>query len=287
MDWDTRYRSADGYLFGVEPNAFLATEAHRIAPRSRVLAVADGEGRNGVFLAERGALVRSVEASDVAIEKAKRLAAQRHVTLKFEQADLIRWNWPVAAYDAVVAIFVQFVTEEERPAFFRHLREALRPGGLLLLEGYSVEQLDFGTGGPRDASHLYTEAMLREAFAGMRIEVLRSYDAVIREGTAHVGKSALIDLIAVQPNSSASGRNRGGAWGPVYKDADYDEIARAISKTSAEVVEYRQRFEIAAGLHRLDFASSAARLSHLATQETPVGFGQGAKTAQGPWRRRR
>ena len=188
MDWDERYASADGYLYGDRPNAFLAAEAHRIAPRSRVLAVADGEGRNGVYLAEQGALVHSVEGSAVAIEKAKRRAAQCHVTLTFEQADLIQWNWPVAAYDAVVAIFVQFVTRDERPSFFRHLREALRPGGVLLIEGYRVEQLDFGTGGPRDASHFYTEAMLREAFAGMRIEVLRSYDTVIEEGTAHVGR---------------------------------------------------------------------------------------------------
>ncbi len=167
---------------------------------ARVLAVADGEGRNGVFLAERGAVVHSVDGSAVAIEKAKRLAQLRSVTLTFEQADLIAWRWPVAAYDAVVAIFIQFVRESERPTFFRQLREALKPGGLLLLEGYRVEQLEYGTGGPRDASHLYTETMLRDAFAGMRIEALRSYDAVIEEGAAHTGMSALIDLIAIQPD---------------------------------------------------------------------------------------
>jgi cyclopropane fatty-acyl-phospholipid synthase-like methyltransferase len=197
--WERRYAATDDYVFGVLPNAFLAAEADRIAPGARVLAVADGEGRNGVFLAERGAAVHSVEASAAAIAKAKRLAARRGVTPTFEQADLIRWEWPVAAYDAVVAIFVQFVTAAERPAFFAHLKRALRPGGLLLLEGYRVEQPAYGTGGPREATQLYTEALIREAFADMSIEALRSYDAVIEEGTGHAGMSALIDLVAVQP----------------------------------------------------------------------------------------
>ena len=209
MDWESRYASTDDYLFGVRPNAFLAAEAHRIPPGARVLAVADGEGRNGVFLAERGAIVHSVEGSSTAIAKARRLAAQRGVALRTEQADLTRWEWPVADYDAVVAIFVQFVAPVERPAFFEHLKRALRPGGLLLLEGYRVEQLPYGTGGPRDVEHLYTETLLRDAFADMSIEALRSYDAVIEEGSAHVGMSALIDLIAVQPTGWDSSGRRG------------------------------------------------------------------------------
>ena len=120
MSWDKRYAS-DEYHYGVEPNAFLVAEAHRIPPGASVLAVADGEGRNGVWLAGEGALVHAVDASPVAIEKAKRLAAARGVTLNHEQVDLLQWDWPVAAYDAVVAIFVQFVDPEDRPAFFRNM----------------------------------------------------------------------------------------------------------------------------------------------------------------------
>ena len=194
--WDNRYAATEDYVFGVAPNAFLAAEAHRIAPGAQVLAVADGEGRNGVFLAGRGALVHSVDAAPAAIAKSKRLAAASGLTLTWEEADLTRWDWPVARYDAVVAIFVQFMAPEERPAFFAHLQAALKPGGLLLLEGYRPEQLAYRTGGPRDPTHLYTEALLRQAFAGMTIEALRSYDAVIAEGTGHAGMSALIDLIA-------------------------------------------------------------------------------------------
>jgi cyclopropane fatty-acyl-phospholipid synthase-like methyltransferase len=196
--WDSRYGASEDYLFGTEPNAFLAAEAHRIGPGARVLAVADGEGRNGVFLAGRGAIVHAVDASAVALAKARRLAAQRGATLTFEQADLTRWSWPEAAYDAVVAIFVQFATQEERPSFFAGMQRALRPGGILLLEGYRPEQLDYRTGGPSEVGNLYTEAMLREAFGALEIVALRAHDAVLSEGARHSGMSALIDLIAVK-----------------------------------------------------------------------------------------
>ena len=197
MSWDQRYASEE-YHYGTEPNAFLVAEAHRIPPGARVLAVADGEGRNGVYLAGRGALVHAVDASAVAIDKAKRLAAARGVTLDHEQVDLLHWQWPVAAYDAVVAIFVQFVDAEDRPAFFGAIKRALKPGGVLLLEGYGPGQLAYATGGPRYAGQLYTETMLRAAFADMQIDLLRAYDAVIEEGPAHSGMSALVDLVAVQ-----------------------------------------------------------------------------------------
>ncbi len=195
--WDQRY-ATDDYHYGVEPNAFLVREAFRIAPGAHVLAVADGEGRNGVWLAGEGAHVHAIEASPVAIAKAKRLAEARGVTLAIEQADIFQWAWPVAAYDAVVAIFVQFVDPEDRPAFFANMARALKPGGVLLMEGYGAGQLAYGTGGPRHAPQLYSEEMLRAAFADMEIVTLSAYDAVIEEGTAHSGMSALVDLVAVK-----------------------------------------------------------------------------------------
>lgn len=198
MGWDERYAS-DEYHYGTEPNAFLVAEAHRIRPGARVLAVADGEGRNGVFLAGRGAEVHSVDASPVANDKARRLAAARGVAMTVEQIDLFAWDWPVAAYDAVAAIFVQFVNPEDRPAFFGHMKRALKPGGVLLMEGYAHGQLAYGTGGPRHEPQLYTVDLLRDAFADMRIETLRAYDTIIEEGPAHSGMSALVDLVAVKP----------------------------------------------------------------------------------------
>jgi SAM-dependent methyltransferase len=196
--WETRFAS-ENYVFGTEPNAFLAREATRLAPGSRVLAVADGEGRNGVFLAERGMDVLSVDFSPNARKKAEALARARGVTLKTETADLREWRWPDAAFDAVAAIFVQFAAPDFRPRFFANMMAALKPGGLLFLEGYRVEQLAYKTGGPSDIAHLYTEAMLREAFGAAEILLLSAEDRDLREGEGHRGRSAVIDLIARRP----------------------------------------------------------------------------------------
>ena len=167
-----------------------------------MLAVADGEGRNGAFLASLGAAVHATEISPAAIAKAKRLAEARKVKLTWEQADVTSWNWPRATYDVVVAIFVQFITPAERPAFFAHLKGALKPAGVLLLQGYRPEQRAYNTGGPPEVEQLYTEAQLREAFADMEIVELRAHDSVIEEGAAHAGMSALIDLVAIRPETA-------------------------------------------------------------------------------------
>jgi cyclopropane fatty-acyl-phospholipid synthase-like methyltransferase len=196
--WDQRFAKAEGFLFGSEPNRFLAAEAHRLKPGQRVLCLADGEGRNGTFLAGRGQEVLSIDISPVALAKARALAAERGVVLEFEEANLADWTWPIEAFDAVVAIFIQFAGPGLRSRIFRNIEACLNPGGLLLIEGYRPEQLAYGTGGPPDAENMYTEALLREAFAGMEILSLRAYDAAIAEGTAHKGMSALIDMVAAK-----------------------------------------------------------------------------------------
>lgn len=161
--------------------------------------MADGEGRNGVWLAQQGLSVLSIDNSAVALAKARRLADERGVALTIEQADLETWSWPEGAFDLVVAIFIQFARPELRARIFANLRRALKPGGLLLLEGYRPEQIAYGTGGPRVAENLYTEPMLRSAFADLEILELRAYDAPIHEGEGHEGMSALIDLVARRP----------------------------------------------------------------------------------------
>jgi SAM-dependent methyltransferase len=196
--WDERYAQA-GYLFGEQPNAFLARQKHRLRSRTSALAVADGEGRNGVWLAEQGLEVLSVDGSAVAQEKARQLAERRGVDLRFELADLSEWEWPERQYDVVAAIFIQFAGPQLRARMFEGMRRALRPGGLLLLEGYRPEQLAYGTGGPSVVENLYTEALLRDAFADMQILELSAYDAAVAEGSGHSGISALIDMVARQP----------------------------------------------------------------------------------------
>jgi cyclopropane fatty-acyl-phospholipid synthase-like methyltransferase len=196
--WDERY-AQPGYLFGEAPNAFLNSQANLLRPGWRALSVADGEGRNGVWLAERGLQVHALDASLVALNKARRLAQKRGVQLCFDHADLLNWNWPESAYDLVVAIFIQFVGPDGRAILFDGIRTTLKPGGLLILQGYTPRQLEYKTGGPPDAENMYTEPMLREAFGDWHISHLREHDEFVAEGIGHHGVSALIDLVAEKP----------------------------------------------------------------------------------------
>ena len=201
--WDGRYGDPS-YLFGEGPNAFLERQADRLRPGMTVLAVADGEGRNGVWLARQGLTVTSTDISPKAVAKARALAARHGVEIDAQLADLDTWDWPVGTFDVVVGIFVQFAPPAMRDRLFARMKQALKPGGLLLLEGYRPEQLAFGTGGPGQAENLYTEALLRDAFADMTGVELVSYDAGITEGAGHSGLSALIDLVAIRPEPAAA-----------------------------------------------------------------------------------
>jgi cyclopropane fatty-acyl-phospholipid synthase-like methyltransferase len=196
--WDERY-AQPGYLFGEAPNAFLESQEGLLKPGWRALAVADGEGRNGIWLAQQGLQVHAVEASPVALNKAISLAQKRGVELRFEHADLLSWNWPESTYDLVVAIFIQFAGPAGRTSMFEGMRRALKPGGLLILQGYTPRQLEYKTGGPPAAENMYTEPMLRQAFADWKISHLREHDEVFDEGAGHRGMSALIDLVAEKP----------------------------------------------------------------------------------------
>jgi len=118
------------------------------------------------------------------------------VRLRTEVADVTTWQWPAGAFDVVAAIFIQVVTPAQRPTFFANLKNALKPGGLLLMQSYRPEQLKYGTGGPRETERLYTRALLEGAFADMAQLEIREHDSAIEEGTSHVGMSALIDLVA-------------------------------------------------------------------------------------------
>ena len=193
--WQQRF-AAPGYLFGTAPNAFLQAQAHLLRPGQSALAIADGEGRNGVFLAEQGLDVLSVDFSPAALEKARALAQQRGVTLRVEQADMKAWTWPAAAFDVVAAIFIQFTAPPERAKMFAGIKRTLKPGGLLLMQGYGLKQLDYKTGGPSDPTQLYTRELLQDAFGDFSSLDIREYDSVIQEGSRHAGMSALIDLVA-------------------------------------------------------------------------------------------
>ncbi|PCC71572.1 Methyltransferase domain-containing protein [Nannocystis exedens] len=196
--WDERFQDPE-YVFGKAPNAFLAGKAHLLRPGARALVLADGEGRNGVWLAERGLDVLSVDVSSAAQDKARALAAERGVHVRFEQADLAAWDMGRARFDLVVAIFIQFALPPLRDQLLTRMQAALAPGGLLLLEGYRPEQLGYRTGGPPVPEYMYTAELLRRVFAELTILELVERDVELHEGHGHRGMSALIDLVARKP----------------------------------------------------------------------------------------
>ncbi len=195
--WQQRFAGED-YRFGTEPNAFLKSHASLLRKGQSGLAIADGEGRNGVFLAEQGLDVLSIDFSPLAQEKARKLAAARSVTMRVEQADIVNWDYPAGTYDVVAGIFFQFAAPAERDKIFAGIKKTLKPGGLLLLEGYRPEQLKYKTGGPSQIENLYTREMLERGFGDFASLDIREYDAEIYEGAGHGGMSALIDVVAVK-----------------------------------------------------------------------------------------
>jgi cyclopropane fatty-acyl-phospholipid synthase-like methyltransferase len=193
--WNQRF-SGEDYLFGTAPNAFLASQRLLLRRGQTALAIADGEGRNGVFLAEQGLDVLSIDFSANGLAKAQRLARARGVTLRTEQVNLFAWDWHGRGFDVIAAIFIQFAPPDERALLFANIKQGLNPGGHLILQGYRPKQLEYGTGGPPNAENMYTEALLRRAFGDLTIVHLREHDEAIVEGTGHAGMSALIDLVA-------------------------------------------------------------------------------------------
>ncbi len=196
--WDTRF-GKDEYHFGTEPNHFVAAQAHLLKPGMSALSVADGEGRNSVWLAQQGLRVTAFDFSPVGVAKARRLAAEKGVEVEYHEANIDDWDWDARQYDLVAAIFIQFMGPQERGRAFAGMLRSLAPGGILVLQGYGPKQLEYGTGGPKQLENLYTGQLLREAFASLEILHLHEHDETIAEGDAHCGLSALIDLVARKP----------------------------------------------------------------------------------------
>jgi SAM-dependent methyltransferase len=196
--WNERF-GRDDYHFGTEPNAFLASQAARLRPDMRALCVADGEGRNSVWLARQGLRVSAFDVSPVGVDKAKRLAREAGVEVEHHVANINDWDWDAVQYDLVAAIFIQFASPPERARIFAGMMRALAPGGLLVLQGYGPRQIEYKTGGPGVLENLYTAELLRGQFAALDILHLAERDAEIREGKGHSGMSALVELVARRP----------------------------------------------------------------------------------------
>lgn len=190
--WDERY-GQEGFAFGTEPNDFLREVADRI-PRGDVLCLGEGEGRNAVFLAERGCRVTAVDASSVGLDKTQRLAASRSAEVTTVLADLADYTIEASAWDGIVSIFCH-LPPVLRAEVHRQVVRGLRPGGVAILEGYTPEQLDFGTGGPPVAELLYEPDTIFRDFAGLELEIAHHGVREVHEGRFHNGEAAVVQVL--------------------------------------------------------------------------------------------
>jgi 2-polyprenyl-3-methyl-5-hydroxy-6-metoxy-1,4-benzoquinol methylase len=197
--WNKRFDTPD-YIFGKAPNEYLQAQATlHLKKGDAVLCVADGEGRNSVWLAKQGMQVDAFDLSEVALKKAVALAIEEAVRVQFSLASSDTWDWQPNQYDAVVGIFIQFADPVMRVRLFAQMISTLRPGGVLILQGYTPKQLVFKTGGPSILEHLYTEDMIRDLISDLEIIDLCVYEKMLSEGPKHAGISALLGLVARKP----------------------------------------------------------------------------------------
>ncbi|MEP2532888.1 class I SAM-dependent methyltransferase [Shimia sp.] len=197
--WEDRFANSSDFLFGKDPARFLAENTSYLTQGARALSVADGEGRNSVFMAQHGLSVTALEFAPTAVARAQSLAAEKDVTVDFQQADVLTRTWENETFDLVAGLFIQFTGPHGRRKIFDGMKQATCPGGIVMLHGYTPKQLEYGTGGPPFAENMYTEVILRAAFVGWDILLCREYDREVQAGSAHSGMSALIDFIARKP----------------------------------------------------------------------------------------
>lgn len=194
--WDQRY-DGEAFVYGTSPNDFLKSVADRL-PRGRVLCLAEGEGRNAVFLAERGLQPHAVDASEVGLRKAMRLARERNVTITTAVSDLGSYDYGEARWDAVVSIWCHLPSALRRRVHASVVR-ALKPGGMLALEAYTPRQLQLRTGGPSDPDLLMTRSSLEKELDGLELIHAQELDREVHEGSLHNGMSAVVQVLAVRP----------------------------------------------------------------------------------------
>ena len=194
--WNEKY-SDPRFIYGTEPNDFLKQSVHHLKPSGKILCIAEGEGRNAVWLAELGFKVTAVDASEVGLNKGQTLAKSKGVKIDWIHADLQHYNPGKQAWDGVVAIFAH-LPPELRSQVHADCVESLKAGGVLLLEAYTPEQLRFRTGGPSNPDWLMTPEMLEQELRGLTFERLQKVERQIIEGIGHTGTGSVVQVIGVR-----------------------------------------------------------------------------------------
>ncbi|HSH84303.1 MAG TPA: methyltransferase domain-containing protein [Guyparkeria sp.] len=183
--WNEKYGQID-FLYGTHPNEFLLSQIYRLTSGDRVLVLGDGEGRNGVWLAEQGFDVTTVDYSAIGCTKARQLADERGVSLAVHCADLSEWDWEEGGFDAVVLIYLHFEPSSRREVY-RRAAAALRPGGLLVIELFHPHQLAYQSGGPKRVDMLVRASDLSQELTDIEWLLLAEGKVLLDEGPGHQG----------------------------------------------------------------------------------------------------
>jgi SAM-dependent methyltransferase len=194
--WNRRFAEASP-AYGEAPNAFVQEQAWRLPAGARVLLPGDGQGRNSVWLAQQGFAVTCVDWSETGLARALELAARHAVLIEPVYADLTTWLWPEREFDAVVAVHLHLPPAARRQVHQAMLR-ALKPGGVLILEAFDVEQINYSSGGPNRLDMLYSAEMLEEDFVAAEMLLLERAQVVLDEGVYHHGVAEVVRMVALR-----------------------------------------------------------------------------------------
>lgn len=194
--WDQRYQTKE-YVYGTKPNAFLVEMASQIPAGSKVLCIADGEGRNGVFLAQRGHRVLSIDQSSVGLKKAEELAKSKNVSIETLVADLAKYSIEENQWDAIISIFAH-VPPSIRNPLHQQVVQGLKPGGVFILEAYRPEQIKLKTGGPPLPELMMSLSDLKKELQGLQFFLGQEIEREVIEGKFHTGQAAVVQVVALK-----------------------------------------------------------------------------------------
>ena len=192
--WDERFSRTEP-VYGDAPNAYLREQAQkRLKAGAKVLVPGDGYGRNGLWLAKQGCELTTIDVSPVGVERARNDAKKAGLALQILLGDVNTWDWPKNEFDAIVSIYLH-LPPEQRSVVHAQMFEALRPGGIVILEAFTRAQLQFSSGGPKQVELLYSAEILRQDFAAAEILELAELEIDLHEGKMHLGEGAVVRAV--------------------------------------------------------------------------------------------
>jgi SAM-dependent methyltransferase len=194
--WDDRY-AGEEYFYGTKPNDFLKISAHLLKPHSNILCLAEGEGRNAIYLASLGHQVTAVDYSESGKKKAMELARKRNVEIDYQLSDLMDFDFGQNKWDAVISIFCH-LPQAIRFKIHANVERSLKVGGIFILESYNPEQLTQNTGGPKNIDMLYTPEIIKKDFSTLHWETLRNNKREVLEGIGHTGLSFVVQAVGIK-----------------------------------------------------------------------------------------